>query len=50
MTLAAAFYDLKRLLRAHVGNVDGGERIIGDDLERCSGRGARKRASREEGG
>jgi hypothetical protein len=42
LTLAAARHDLKRFLRAHVWNVDGGEWVVGDDIERRAGSGARE--------
>src|SRR5437016_11704334 len=48
LTLAADLYDLEAFLRAHVRDVDGGERVIGDEFDEHAGHGARQGAPGEE--
>jgi hypothetical protein len=49
LTLAAARHDLEGFLRTHVRDVDGGERIIGNDIECRTGSRAHERALGEKG-
>src|SRR5882724_888277 len=48
LTLAAALYDLIEFLRAHVRDVDGGERVVGDEFDERAGLGTRQGAPGEE--